>query len=55
MATMVTHGIDEDSQTTMIEALIRMKATLTRDAHSGRRVPEPTQARPQIPEAREAV
>ena len=50
MATMVTHGVDEDSQTIMIEALVRMKATLTRDSHPGRRVPEPRQ-----PEATEAV
>src|SRR5271163_3202888 len=55
MATMVTHGIDEDSQTTMIEALIRMKATLTRDSHPGRRAAEPARVTPQIPEAREAV
>ncbi len=37
MATMVTHGVDEDSQTIMIEALVRMKATLTRDSHLTRR------------------
>jgi DNA-binding MarR family transcriptional regulator len=40
MAEMVTHGVDEDSQTIMIEALARMKATLTRDSHHTRRVPD---------------
>jgi DNA-binding MarR family transcriptional regulator len=55
MADMVTHGIDEDSQTTMIEALIRMKTTLARDAHSSRRIAEPARPTPRFPEAREAV
>lgn len=41
MARMVTHGVDENSQTIMIEALVRMKATLTRDSHPTRRAPEP--------------
>jgi MarR family transcriptional regulator for hemolysin len=50
MATMVTQGVDEDSLTIMIEALVRMKSTLTRDSHLSRRVPEPRH-----PEATEAV
>jgi MarR family transcriptional regulator for hemolysin len=50
MAEMVTHDIDEPSQSTMIEALIRMKATLTRDSHAGRRVSDQ-----RLPVAREAV
>jgi DNA-binding MarR family transcriptional regulator len=37
MAAMVTDGIDEDSLTIMTEALVRMKATLTRDSHPSRR------------------
>jgi DNA-binding MarR family transcriptional regulator len=51
MAGMVTHGIDEDSQTIMIEALVRMKATLTRDSHALRRAPEsrPTASSPGAP------
>jgi DNA-binding MarR family transcriptional regulator len=40
MAAMVTSGVDEDSQTIMIEALVRMKATLTRDSHPARRLPD---------------
>ncbi len=36
MADLVTNGVDETSQTIMIEALVRMKATLIRDAHSAR-------------------
>jgi DNA-binding MarR family transcriptional regulator len=55
IAAMVTNGIDEDSQTIMIEALVRMKATLTKDAHPARRVPDPSRAIPHAPEAREAV
>jgi MarR family transcriptional regulator for hemolysin len=59
MAEMVTSGIDEVSQTIMIEALVRMKATLTRDSHPNRRVPEQRQpggheTKPRHP-AREAV
>jgi MarR family transcriptional regulator for hemolysin len=50
MTGMVTQGVDEDSLTIMIEALVRMKATLTRDSHPTRRVPEPRH-----PETREAV
>lgn len=41
MAAMATHGVAEDSLTIMIEALARMKATLTRDSHPTRRAPEP--------------
>ena len=60
MARMVTNGVDEDSQTIMIEALVRMKATLTRDSHPTRRVPDtrrPDDDEPpaHLPEAREAV
>ena len=40
MAAMVTHDIDAESQRTMIEALSRMKATLTRDSHASRRAAE---------------
>jgi len=50
IATMVTAGIDDVSQTIMIEALVRMKATLTRDSHATRRPQELRQ-----PDAREAV
>jgi MarR family transcriptional regulator for hemolysin len=55
MAEMVTRGINEHSQTIMIEALVTMKATLTRDSHSGRRVSEAPQTPRRAPEAREAV
>ena len=70
MAAMVTQGVDEDSQTIMIEALVRMKATLTRDSHLNRRAHEPRRpeggqpgggppaednAEPRRPEAREVV
>jgi MarR family transcriptional regulator, transcriptional regulator for hemolysin len=61
MATMVTQGVNDDSQTIMIEALVRMKATLTREAHPSRRVPDlrpPEGDRPAArrqPEVREAV
>jgi DNA-binding MarR family transcriptional regulator len=37
MAALLTCGIDDDNLTIMIEALVRMKATLTRDSHPGRR------------------
>lgn len=49
IARMLTQGIDENMLNTMIEALSRMKATLTQDAHSRRT------AEPQDAEAREAV
>jgi MarR family transcriptional regulator, transcriptional regulator for hemolysin len=65
IAAILTSGIDDNSLTIMIEALVRMKATLTRDSHPGRRVPDPRQPdaahakanRPKTrqPEAREAV
>jgi DNA-binding MarR family transcriptional regulator len=41
MTEIVTDGITEDSQTIMIEALMRMKATLTRDSVAARRVMPP--------------
>ena len=44
MAQMVTAGIDQDTLDTMTEALLRMKATLTHDAHPSRR-PVETEAR----------
>ena len=54
MATMVTDGVDEPSQTIVIEALARMKFTLTRDSHPARRGGDLTHgAAP--PVAREAV
>jgi MarR family transcriptional regulator, transcriptional regulator for hemolysin len=37
MAAMAADGIEEDSLTIMTEALVRMKATLTRDSHPSRR------------------
>jgi len=37
MAATLTGGIDDNNLTIMIEALVRMKATLTRDSHAGRR------------------
>jgi DNA-binding MarR family transcriptional regulator len=50
MTRMVTEGIDEESLDTMIEALLRMKTTLTHDAHPTRRVAYLPET-----EAREAV
>jgi DNA-binding MarR family transcriptional regulator len=65
MTAMVTYGVDDNSQMIMIEALVRMKATLTRDSHLARRAPESRQpdgprreapaSRPLLPTAREAV
>jgi MarR family transcriptional regulator for hemolysin len=59
MAALVTDGVDENSQTIMIEALVRMKATLTRDSHPNRRTPESRHGQPdpapRQPEATEAV
>jgi DNA-binding MarR family transcriptional regulator len=50
MTRMVTAGINENSIEIMTEALMRMKATLTQEAHASRRSADP------IPtEAREAV
>lgn len=40
----LTAGIDQDDLATMTEALLRMKATLTHDAHAARRTTEPSQA-----------
>ena len=39
MTRMVSDGIDEETQDTMTEALLRMKTTLTQDAHATRRTP----------------
>jgi MarR family transcriptional regulator for hemolysin len=50
MTRIVTAGIDEESVENMIEALVRMKATLTQDSHASRRGAEPAEA-----ETREAV
>ena len=44
MATLVTNGIREDDQTIMIEALLQMKTTLTREAHPSRRASGPRPA-----------
>src|SRR5579863_9250601 len=65
MAALLTGGVNDDSLTIMIEALVRMKATLTRDSHPGRRATEPrqpeadqakaTRQRTRQPEARESV
>jgi MarR family transcriptional regulator, transcriptional regulator for hemolysin len=41
MTRMVTAGIDEDSIEIMTEALVRMKATLTQEAHASRRSADP--------------
>ena len=41
MTDMVTAGIEQSTLDTMTEALIRMKATLTLDAHPNRRQVEP--------------
>jgi len=50
MTRMVTAGIDEDSIEIMTEALVRMKATLTQEAHSSRRSADPA-----VTEAREVA
>jgi DNA-binding MarR family transcriptional regulator len=61
MAAILTGGIEDDNLTIMIEALVRMKATLTRDSHSGRRATDLRQSdgdQPKAnrqPQAREAV
>jgi DNA-binding MarR family transcriptional regulator len=65
MAATLTGGIEPENLTIMIEALVRMKATLTRDSHPGRRVtetrqpaggqPKTNRQNPRQPEAREAV
>ena len=50
MTRIVTAGITEDSIEIMTEALMRMKATLTQEAHPSRRIVEPADS-----EARETV
>jgi DNA-binding MarR family transcriptional regulator len=50
MSRMLTAGIDENAIEIMTEALIRMKATLTQEAHASRRGTDPA-----VAEAREAV
>lgn len=63
MAALLTRGIEENSLTIMLEALVRMKATLTRDSHPSRRTPdnrqpapaEPNRKKTRQPEAREVV
>jgi MarR family transcriptional regulator for hemolysin len=50
MTRIVTVGIDEGSVEIMTEALMRMKATLTQDAHASRRGADPAET-----EAREEV
>src|SRR4051812_15661248 len=54
MASMVTSGIDAHNLTNMIEALVRMKATLTRDSHPARKSLEASRPAPP-PEARVIV
>ena len=44
MTSLVTAGLDEESQTVMTEALMRMKATLSRDTHAARRQSEAREA-----------
>ena len=58
MTAMVTQGVADESQKSMIEALSRMKTTLTRGSHTARRLAEPTARRVQktpASEARESV
>lgn len=43
MTRMVTAGISEDSIESMTETLMRMKSTLTREAHGARREAEPAE------------
>jgi MarR family transcriptional regulator for hemolysin len=50
MTRMVTVGIDEDAIEIMTEALVRMKATLTQEAHASRRGTDSA-----VTEAREVV
>jgi MarR family transcriptional regulator for hemolysin len=50
MTRMVTVGIDENSIEIMTEALMRMKAILTQEAHASRRAVDPA-----VTDAREAV
>ncbi len=69
MTDLVTRGVGDTNLTIMIEALVRMKATLTRDSHPTRRAATPGASPPDaslpeaaslseaasLPEAREAV
>ena len=55
MTELVTQGVDETNLTIMIEALVRMKVTLTRDSHPARRQPAANHPESSQPEAREAV
>lgn len=48
MAALLTDGIDEEALDTMIETLLRMKATLAQEAHP-RRTPEPQDAEAREP------
>lgn len=50
MTRMVSEGIDDETLEVMIEALLRMKSTLTQDAHAARRPAFTAEA-----EARETV
>jgi MarR family transcriptional regulator for hemolysin len=50
MTRVVTVGVDENSIEIMTEALLRMKATLTQEAHASRRTADPA-----VAEARETV
>ncbi|MEA2725663.1 MAG: MarR family transcriptional regulator, transcriptional regulator for hemolysin [Acetobacteraceae bacterium] len=50
MTRIVTAGIDDDSIEIMTEALVRMKSTLTQEAHASRRGADPAET-----EAREVV
>jgi MarR family transcriptional regulator for hemolysin len=50
MTRMVSAGIDESAVEIMTEALMRMKATLTQDAHGSRRTADPA-----VTDVREAV
>ena len=60
IAAILTGGIDENCLTIMLEALVRMKATLIRGSHPNRRTPDPRQpaanrSKTRQPEAREVV
>lgn len=55
MSAMVTQGVGDDSQASMIEALSRMKITLTRDSHAGRRAQDVRLSEARISTARESV
>jgi DNA-binding MarR family transcriptional regulator len=55
MTGLVTQDVGDTNLTIMIEALVRMKATLTRDSHPARRTAAANQPEANLPEAREAV